>query len=80
MYWDNGFGMSLTINNDSAIGFAFIALNRSSSLMNQAMEPSIETIYLNTHPEWSAISSTIVRDIIKNKGNAQPYLASGVQL
>ena len=49
-------------------------------MMNQAMEPNIETIYLNTHPEWAAISSTIVRDIIKNKGNAQPFLASGVQL
>ena len=30
--------MSLTINNDSAIGIALIALNRSSSLMNEAME------------------------------------------
>ena len=30
--------MSLTINNDSAIGFALIALSRSSSLMNEAME------------------------------------------
>ena len=30
--------MSLTINNDSAIGFALIALNRSSNLMNEAME------------------------------------------
>ncbi len=30
--------MSLTINNDSAIGFALIALGRSSSLMNEAME------------------------------------------
>ena len=30
--------MSLTLNNDSAIGFALIALNRSSSLMNEAME------------------------------------------
>ena len=30
--------MSLTINNDSAIGFALIALRRSSSLMNEAME------------------------------------------
>ena len=48
-------------------------------MMNHAMEPNIETIYLNT-PEWAAISSTIVRDIIKNKGNAQPFLASGVQL
>ena len=53
---------------------------KSIAMMNQAMEPSIETIYLNTHPEWAAISSTIVRDIIKNKGNAQPFLASGVQL
>ncbi len=30
--------MSLTINNDSAIGFVLIALGRSSSLMNEAME------------------------------------------
>ena len=30
--------MSLTINNDSAIGFTLIALGRSSSLMNEAME------------------------------------------
>ena len=52
---------------------------KSIAMMNQAMEPSIETIYLNTHSQWAAISSTIVRDIIKNKGNAQPFLASGVQ-
>ena len=30
--------MSLTINNGSAIGFALVALGRSSSLMNEAME------------------------------------------
>ncbi len=36
--WDKGFGMSLTINNDSAIGFALVALSRSSSLMNEAIE------------------------------------------
>ena len=30
--------MSLTINNDSAIGIALIALSRSSSLMDEAME------------------------------------------
>ena len=53
---------------------------KSIAMMNQAMEPSIQTIYLNTHPELVAISSSIVRDIINNKGNAQPFLASGVQL
>ena len=30
--------MSLSINNDSAIGFALIALSRSSNLMNEAIE------------------------------------------
>ena len=52
---------------------------KSIALMNQAMAPDIETIYLNTRPKWAAISSTIIRDIIKNQGNAAPFLASGVQ-
>ena len=39
--------MSLTINNDSAIGFALIALNRSSSLMNEAMERLSTGIRIN---------------------------------
>lgn len=53
---------------------------KSIAVMNQSLDQSIETIYLNTHPKWACISSTIVRDIIKNEGNAQPFLASGVQL
>ena len=53
---------------------------KSIAMMNQAMAKDIETIYLNTQPESAAISSTIVRDIIKNQGNAQPFLASGVRL
>ena len=53
---------------------------KSIAMMNQSMELDIETIYLNTQPEYAAISSTIVRDIIKNRGNALPFLASGVRL
>mgnify|MGYP006078423763 CR=1 FL=1 len=53
---------------------------KSIAMMNQAMAKNIETIYLNTQPEYAAISSTIVRDIIKNQGNALPFLASGVRL
>lgn len=53
---------------------------KSIALMNQEMAREIETIYLNTAPKWSAISSTSIRDIIKNQGNAEPFLASGVQL
>ena len=53
---------------------------KSIALMNQAMAPGIETIYLNTRPKWAAISSTIIRDIIKNQGDSEAFLASGVQL
>lgn len=53
---------------------------KSIAMMNQSMAPDVETIYLNTQPEYAAISSTIVRDIIKNRGNALPFLASGVRL
>ncbi len=53
---------------------------KSIAMMNQSMAEEVETIYLNTKPEWAAISSTIVRDIIKNQGNPQPFLASGVRL
>lgn len=53
---------------------------KSIAMMNQAMASDIETVYLNTRPELAAISSTIIRDIIKNQGNAEAFLASGVQL
>ncbi len=47
---------------------------RSISQMNQAMNRNIETVFLMTEPELSAINSSIVRDIIRNGGNAQPFL------
>lgn len=53
---------------------------KNIAMMNQAMAEDIETVYLNTRPELAAISSTIIRDIIKNQGNAEAFLASGVQL
>lgn len=53
---------------------------KSIAIMNQSLDATIETIYLNTKPELSAISSTIIRDIIKSLGNPEPFLASGVQL
>lgn len=53
---------------------------KNIAVINQNMAPDIETIYLNTNPELAAISSTIVREIIKNQGKAEPFLASGVCL
>lgn len=42
---------------------------------NRAMDKDIETIFLTGEPKYTSVASTIVRDIIKNKGNASPFLS-----
>jgi pantetheine-phosphate adenylyltransferase len=51
---------------------------RNIAQMNKAMEPGIETVLLPTLPEHTAISSTIVRDIIRNDGDPTPFVPKGV--
>ena len=48
--------------------------------MNKAMEEDVETIFLLTNPEYSAISSTIVRDVIRNNGKVEQFLPKAVTL
>ena len=48
--------------------------------MNKAMLPEIETVFMLTLPEHSAISSTIVRDILKHGGDASRFIPSAVAL
>lgn len=48
--------------------------------MNKAMAPSIETIFMLTLPEHTAISSTIVRDILKHGGDATQFIPSAIAL
>jgi pantetheine-phosphate adenylyltransferase len=40
---------------------------------NQAMT-GIETVFLLSKPEYSAISSTVIRDVIRNGGDARKFL------
>ena len=47
---------------------------RAIAQINQTMMPNVETIFILSKPEYSAISSTIVRDILRNHGNASPFL------
>jgi len=49
-------------------------------IMNKALNNKIETISFMSEPEHSMISSTIIRDIIKNKGNVEQFLPSSVNL
>jgi len=41
---------------------------------NRTMDSSIETIFLTGEPKFTSVASTIVRDIIRNGGNASPFL------
>ena len=45
---------------------------------NRTMDPSIETIFLTGEPKYTSVASTIVRDIIRNGGNASPFLPDAV--
>ncbi len=47
---------------------------RSIAQINQTMMPEVETILLLSKPEYSAISSTIVRDILRNQGNVSLFV------
>ena len=41
---------------------------------NRTLDKSIETIFLTGEPKYTSVASTIVRDIIRNGGNASPFL------
>ncbi len=51
---------------------------RGIGQMNKLMIPSVETVFLLCAPEYSALSSSIVRDIIRNGGDATPFVPAGV--
>ena len=46
---------------------------------NKGFIPKLLPLLLISKPEFSHISSTIVREIIKGGGNAKPFLPEGVQ-
>ncbi len=48
--------------------------------LNKAMWPEIETIFINSSPELSYISSTLVRDLIIYKADFKPYLPSNIDI
>ena len=42
--------------------------------MNHALEPEIESIFIVSKPGYSSISSTIVRDIMRNNGDVKQFI------
>lgn len=51
---------------------------RAVGQINKAMDSNVETVFLLTSPEHTFISSTIVRDIFMNGGDATKFLPSNI--
>jgi len=47
--------------------------------MNRMLAPDIETLFLTCSPEFSTISSTLVRDVIRNKGRIDLFVPAEVK-
>jgi pantetheine-phosphate adenylyltransferase len=52
---------------------------KTISQLNHIVGENVETVFLISKPEFSHISSTIVREIIKGKGDARPFLPDAVK-
>ena len=79
----------LTINYCKSIGAKYILrgirsigdfeYEKAIGDMNRMLAPDVETIFLACAPEYSTISSTVVRDVIRHKGDVSLFLPEEVQ-
>ena len=53
---------------------------RAIGQVNKQLEDKIETIFMLVAPEHTSISSSIVRDIIINNGNASPFIPQSISI
>jgi pantetheine-phosphate adenylyltransferase len=42
--------------------------------MNRSLDKDIETVFLTCLPQYTSVASTLVRDVIRNGGNAMQFL------
>lgn len=53
---------------------------RTIAQMTKAMAPDLETVILFTDPEFAAINSTVVREILKNNGDVSQFIPASVRI
>ena len=53
---------------------------RTIGQMNKAMDPSVETVFFLASPEYASLSSSVVREIIKNKGDVSKFIPEKMKL
>lgn len=47
--------------------------------MNRMLSKNVETIFLTSSPEYSTVSSTLVRDVIRHNGDVTQFLPAEVR-
>ena len=53
---------------------------RAMAQINKKMLPTVESVFLLTTPEHTPVNSTIIRDIIRNGGDASLFLPDGADI
>lgn len=57
-----------------------IEFERTLAFMNNALVKDLETIFILAAPAYSAISSTVVRDVYKYGGDVSSFIPKGIVL
>lgn len=57
-----------------------LEFEKAIAQMNKSMADDIETLFILPTPELSAINSTIIRDIVRNGGDASRFVPDGIKL
>ncbi len=57
-----------------------LEFEKAIAQMNKTMADEIETLFILPTPELSAINSTIIRDIVRNGGDASPFVPKAIDL
>lgn len=47
--------------------------------MNRSLKNNVETIFLTCLPKYTSIASTLIRDVIRNKGDISQFLPDAVK-
>jgi pantetheine-phosphate adenylyltransferase len=81
-------GLTVNFCQEQQIGFIVRGLRNGLDFqfeyeianMNRNLNPSIESVFIASMPEHSAINSTIVREILRNGGDVSTFIPVGAKL
>jgi pantetheine-phosphate adenylyltransferase len=51
---------------------------RAIAQINKKMLPTVESVFLLTSPEHTPVNSTIIREIIRNRGDVSQFIPKGI--